>query len=108
MKISVLVLIIGALLVGCAEKPPEKVLPTLPAKVNPVDVKWKVIAEVREIDGKKYLVMPFDGNPYVALSYPDSLIFRSWMNDVKRQKDQTDNILCAVGYTDKCKLRNLK
>lgn len=86
MKIATLALVLGVLLVGCAEKPPEKILPTLPAKVNPVNVKWKVVAEVREIDGKKYLVMPYDGNPYVALSYPDSLIFRSWMNDVKRQK----------------------
>ena len=108
MKLATLALGGGVLLVGCAEPVPEKVLPTLPAKVNPGDVKWKVIAEVREIDGKKYLVMPFDGNPYVALSYPDSLIFRSWMNDVKRQKDQTDNILCTVGYSEKCKLRDSK
>lgn len=107
MKLSIVALM-GVLLVGCADKPTEKILPTLPAKVNPVDVKWKVIAEVREIDGKKYLVMPFDGNPYVALSYPDSLIFRSWMNDVKRQKDQTDNILCTVGYSEKCKSRDSK
>lgn len=76
MKIATLALVLGVLLVGCAEKPPEKIFPTLPAKVNPVNVKWKVVAEVREIDGKKYLVMPYDGNPYVALSYPDSLIFR--------------------------------
>ncbi|UQJ95281.1 hypothetical protein IANJMKHF_00376 [Klebsiella phage CPRSA] len=86
MKLAMIVLL-GVFLVGCAEQPPVKVLPTLPAKVNPVKVKWKVIADVREIDGKQYLVMPYDGNPYVALTYPDSLILRSWMNDVKRQKD---------------------
>lgn len=55
MKIATLALVLGVLLVGCAEKPPEKILPTLPAKVNPVNVKWKVVAEVREIDGKNTL-----------------------------------------------------
>lgn len=101
----IMFLLVGALLVGCAEKPPvvDKVLPTLPAKVVAVDVKWKVIADVREIEGKRYLVLPYDGNPYVALSYGDSLVFRSWMDDVKRKNDQTDNILCVVGYTEKCK-----
>ncbi|QDH49228.1 hypothetical protein PHYNN_130 [Pantoea phage Phynn] len=93
-------------LIGCSatKQEPETVsaLPALPAKVSPVKVNWKVIAEVREIDGKQYLVMPFDGNPYVALSYPDSLVFRSWLNDIKRKNDQTDNVLCSVGYKELC------
>lgn len=95
--------VVGLLLAGCAENVPEKVLPVLPAKVSPVQVKWKVVADLREIDGKQYLVMPYDGNPYVALSYNDSLIFRSWLNDVKRKNDQTDNVLCTLGYAEKCK-----
>ena len=101
MKLAIVALV-GLLLAGCAEPVPEKILPVLPAKVNPVQVKWKVIADVREIEGKQYLVMPYDGNPYVALSYSDSLIFRSWLNDVKRKNDQTDNILCTLGYVEKC------
>lgn len=103
MKYIPVVLAIGLLLAGCAKDIPEKVLPVLPAKTNPIKVTWKVIADVREIDGKKYLVMPFDGNPYVGLSYSDSLIFRSWLDDVKRKNDQTDNILCTLGYVEKCK-----
>ena len=70
MKIATLALVLGVLLVGCAEKPPEKILPTLPAKVNPVNVKWKVVAEVREIDGKKFLVMPYDGTHTLPFHIP--------------------------------------
>lgn len=93
------------ILAGCSQKPPaapQQVLPALPAKVTPVSVKWKVIADVREIDGKQYLVIPYDGNPYVALTYSDSLVFRSWLNDVKRKNDQTNNVLCNVGYNELC------
>lgn len=100
-------LILALVLAGCSNKPapvaePIQALPALPAKVAPVKVNWKVIAEVKEIDGKQYLIIPFDGNPYVALTYSDSLVFRSWLNDVKRKNDQTNNVLCAVGYKELC------
>jgi len=98
-----IVILMALVLAGCATAPEPIVKPTAPAKVTPVQVKWKVIADVRTIDGKQYLVMPYDGKPYVALSYPDSLRFRSWLNDVKRNKDQNDNVLCYYGYAEKCK-----
>lgn len=104
-KIITLSVLSVLLIAGCADKPseaPQQVLPALPAKVTPVSVKWKVIADVREIDGKQFLVIPYDGNPYVALTYSDSLVFRSWLNDVKRKNDQTNNVLCNVGYKVLC------
>lgn len=102
------VLFLAGLLIGCTAKTPvpapREVLPTLPGKVSPVKVKWKVIADVREIEGKKYVVLPYDGNPYIGLSYSDSLVLRAWLNDVKRKNDQTDNVLCDLGYAEKCKV----
>lgn len=107
MKMIAVVFFAG-LLIGCTPKQsapvPREVLPTLPGKVTPIKVKWKVIADVREIEGKKYVVLPYDGNPYVGLSYSDSLVFRAWLNDVKRKNDQTDNVLCDLGYAEKCKV----
>ncbi|WWQ13098.1 Rz-like spanin [Morganella phage vB_Mm5] len=100
-RISATVLL--TVLFGCSSVPPTPdIKPALPAKVTPVDIKFIVIGEVKNIDGKEYLITPFKGQPLVAMTYPDSLLLRSFLNDVKRQKDQYGNILCHFGYDTLC------
>ncbi|QPI18024.1 hypothetical protein POP12_232 [Pectobacterium phage POP12] len=100
MKFAIVALIV--LLSGCSNQVQE-IKPTSPVDVNPVKVEWKVIADVRTIDDKQYLVIPFTGSPYIAITYSDSLRLRSWMNDVKRYKDQSNILMCYYGHVEKCR-----
>ncbi|AWD91978.1 Rz-like spanin [Enterobacteria phage vB_EcoM_IME341] len=82
-KLSVVVLSIG-MLVGCAQDipvvPKQQLHPSWPQPIAEHNVKW----QVKVIDGKAWVGMPFE----------DSQEHRIWLNDVKRYVQDQKSMLC--------------
>lgn len=73
------------LLYGCssnAQQAPKDLLvdPSWPRQVKKVDVDWVVLEN--------------NDKAYVALSYPDSLLLRVWLEDIKRYIMDSNNMIC--------------
>ena len=82
-KLSAVMLSIG-LLVGCAQDipvaPKQQLHPSWPQSIAEHSVKW----QVKVIDGKAWVGMPFE----------DSQEHRIWLNDVKRYVQDQKSMLC--------------
>lgn len=74
-------------LAGCATTVERKLIekpvhhPIRPVAVQQFNPKWKVIVE--------------NDNPFVAMSYSDSVRYRIWLEDLKRYIATQNSIICS-------------
>lgn len=82
MKRSLLVMGIISLLAGCSSSAPD--VPVLhPEWPDPIQ-KWEGHWEVKVIDGKAWVGMPFE----------ESQEYRIWMNDILRYTKDANGMIC--------------
>lgn len=85
MNLKVAAVCLSVLLVGCSQAlpvviPVEKIHPSWPDSIKAYEGKW----EVKVIDGKPWVGMPFD----------ESQRYRSWMDDINRYIHDSNDVIC--------------
>lgn len=85
MKRLIAAVCLSLTLVGCSQalpevKPAPRVDATWPDPIKEYQAEW----QVREIDGQKWVGMPF-------VEFQD---FRIWTNDILRYVQQSNNVIC--------------
>lgn len=85
MNLKIVLICLSALATGCSQAVPEpieveKMHPTWPDQIKAYEGKW----QVKVIDGTPWVGMPFD----------ESQKYRSWMDDISRYVQDSNDVIC--------------